>query len=77
MRRLPQKNSERHLEIAWMGHPFAPAVLLISGAIRISPFRINGARARRAALQQFRRSSKTARRMFFHKRQAVFLAWYS
>ncbi|KAL6254101.1 hypothetical protein P5V15_014721 [Pogonomyrmex californicus] len=27
------KTSERHLEIAWMGHPSAPAVFLRPGAI--------------------------------------------
>ena len=61
------KTSERHLEIAWMGHPSASAVLPRPGAIWLSPLRINGPRARRAALQQFRGSWQMAQRMVSHK----------
>jgi hypothetical protein len=48
------KTGERHLEIAWMGHPSAPAVILWHDSIWLSPLRINGTRACRAVLQQYR-----------------------
>ncbi|GFQ89184.1 hypothetical protein TNCT_359861 [Trichonephila clavata] len=37
------KTSERHLEIALMRHPSAPALLVRPGTISLSPLRINGA----------------------------------
>jgi hypothetical protein len=36
------KTGERHLEIAWMGHPSASAVILCPGGIWPSPLRIMG-----------------------------------
>ena len=71
------KTSKRHLEIAWMGHPFAPTVILWLGGIWLSPLLINGIPACRAALQQFRRSVKMAQWMFCRKTKTVFQARYS
>ncbi|GFY18535.1 hypothetical protein TNCV_2397611 [Trichonephila clavipes] len=45
------KTSERHIEIAWMGHPSTPALLPRPGAIELLPLRTNGAFARIEALQ--------------------------
>ena len=70
------KTSERHLEIAWMGHPFAPAVILWPGGIWLSPLLINRIRACRAVLQQFWRSVKMPQRIFCRKAKTVFLARY-
>jgi Transposase. len=71
------KTSKRHLEIAWMGHPFTPAVILWPGGIWLSPLLINGICAFRAVLQQFRRSMKMSQRMFCGKTKTVFLVIYS
>ena len=71
------KTGERHLEIAWMGHPSTPAVILWPGGIWLSPLWINGTWACRAALQQFRRTWKMTQRMFCRKTKTVFLARYS
>ena len=74
MLRLTHQTVKKHIEIAWMGHPFRPRCNSLTWQYLIIT---SSHQCCRAALQQFRRSVKMAQRMLCRKTKTVFLARYS